>query len=252
MTIGELDFSSVDEIVKEPAVRVVEHYRWVGKKHTELYGQMVDILKNVWRCRRVAVDATGVGEPVAAFLKKALGSRVTPFTFTQSSKSELGFNLLAAVNSGRLKMYAGDGSEEYKEFWREMELARSQYRASQTMNFYVDPSQGPRRLSDEPGAGGGGGAGVRGEEGEGSMKNSPLSPGGRDRGEGALRWVKGGLVVESAPPAEPVAKQEDDHRPNADNGLECPGREGTGASAGRIERPGAAPRDWRSRRRRWP
>jgi hypothetical protein len=142
MTIGEVDFSSVDEIASEPAVKIVEHYRWTGKKHTELYGQMVDILKNVWRCRRAVVDATGVGEPVAAFLKKALGSRVTPFTFTQKSKSELGFNLLAAVNSGRLKMYAGDGSQECREFWREMELARSQYRASQTMNFYVDPAKG--------------------------------------------------------------------------------------------------------------
>jgi hypothetical protein len=79
---------------------------------------------------------------VASFLRKALGSRVTPFTFTQKSKSELGFNLLAAVNSGRLKVYKGDGSEEYQEFRGEMEKARSQYRASQTMNFYVEPAQG--------------------------------------------------------------------------------------------------------------
>ena len=88
------------------------------------------------------MDATGVGEPVAAFLKKALGSRVAPFTFTQSSKSELGFNLLASINAGRLKMYAGDGSVEYQEFWLQMERAKSHYRPSQTINFYVDPSQG--------------------------------------------------------------------------------------------------------------
>ncbi len=142
VTIGEVSFNNGDELVKEPHINVVEHYRWTGKKHTELYAQLVDILKNLWRCRRVAVDATGVGEPVASFLKKALGSRVAPFTFTAKSKSELGFNLLAAVNSGRLKMYAGDGSAEYREFWREMEKAKSQYRPSQTMNFYVDPSQG--------------------------------------------------------------------------------------------------------------
>ena len=142
VTIGELDFPAADEVIKEPHIKIVEHYRWAGKKHTELYAQLVDILKNVWHCRRVVVDATGVGEPVASFLRKALGSRVTPFTFTQKSKSELGFNLLAAINSGRLKMYKGDGSEEYQEFWGEMEKARSQYRASQTMNFYVDPSQG--------------------------------------------------------------------------------------------------------------
>jgi len=141
VTIGELDFSSVDEIVREPVVRIVEHYRWTGIKHTGLYARLADIIRK-WRCRRVAVDATGVGEPVASFLRKRLGPRVTPFKFTQKSKSELGFNLLAAVNAGRLKVYKGDGSEEYGEFWREMEKAKSQYRASQTMNFYVDAAQG--------------------------------------------------------------------------------------------------------------
>ncbi|GAI84002.1 unnamed protein product, partial [marine sediment metagenome] len=88
------------------------------------------------------VDATGVGEPVSSFLRQALGSKVIPFTFTQRSKSELGFNLLAAINSGRLKVYKGDGSAESQEFWQEMEKARSQYRPNQTMNFYVDPAQG--------------------------------------------------------------------------------------------------------------
>ena len=142
ITIGELDFDHVNEINKQPGIRVVEHYWWTGRKHPELYPQIIDILKNVWHCRRVVVDATGVGQPVASFLKKTLGSRVVPFTFTASSKSRLGFDLLAAVNSGRLKMYAGDGSPEYREFWQEMETARSHYRPNQTMSFYVDPTRG--------------------------------------------------------------------------------------------------------------
>ncbi|MFC2001788.1 hypothetical protein ACFLUZ_04715 [Chloroflexota bacterium] len=142
VTIGKLDFSVCGEDNRQPRINVVEHYWWTGRKHAELYPQLVDILKSVWHCRKVVVDATGIGEPVASFLRKSLGSRVVPFTFTQQSKSELGFSLLAAVNSGRLKMYRGDGSEEYPEFWFEMEKARSQYRPSQTMNFYVDPAQG--------------------------------------------------------------------------------------------------------------
>jgi len=142
VTIGELDFSIGDDAQKQSKVKVVEHYWWTGRKHAELYPQLIDVLKNVWHCRKVVIDATGVGQPVSSFLRQSLGSKVSPFTFTQRSKSELGFTLLAAINSGRLKMYAGDGSPEYQEFWFEMEKAKSQYRPSQTMNFYVDPAQG--------------------------------------------------------------------------------------------------------------
>ena len=67
---------------------------------------------------------------------------MSPFTFTARSKSRLGFNLLAAVNSGRLKVYAADGSAEYMEFCFEMEKAKSRYRPNQTMDFYVDPAEG--------------------------------------------------------------------------------------------------------------
>jgi len=142
VTIGELDFSACDDVQKQPKIRIVEHYWWTGIKHTELYSQLVDILKDAWRCRKVVVDATGIGQPVSSFLRRALGSKASPFTFTAHSKSELGFSLLAAINSGRLKVYAGDDSPEYQEFWFEMEKAKSQYRPNQTMNFYVDPAQG--------------------------------------------------------------------------------------------------------------
>jgi hypothetical protein len=103
---------------------------------------LVDLLKNVWHCKKVIVDSTGVGEPVAAFLKQALGHRVVPFKFTAQSKSELGFNLLSAINSGRLKIYAGDGSPEYQEMWFEINKAKSLYRPNRTFNFFVDPSDG--------------------------------------------------------------------------------------------------------------
>ena len=142
VTIGELIFPSGDDIVKEPRINIVEHYRWTGIRHTGLYTRLADILRNIWRCRKVMVDATGVGEPVASFLRKTLGTRVVPFKFTQKSKSELGFNRLAAVNGGRLKVYRGDGSEEYREFMLEIEKVKGQYRPNQTMNFYVDPAQG--------------------------------------------------------------------------------------------------------------
>ena len=142
LTIAELDFAASSDLQKQPTIRIVEHYQWTGTHHTDLYPRLVDLLKNVWGCKRIVVDATGMGQPVASFLRQALGSRVVPFTFTAPSKSKLGFDLLATINSGRLKMYAGDGSPEFQEFWSEIEKAKSQYRPNQTMNFYVDPSHG--------------------------------------------------------------------------------------------------------------
>jgi len=142
ITIGELQPPPEEAFGKEPALNIVQHCSWTGVTHFDLYPQMVDLLKNTWNCRRIVVDATGIGEPVASFLRKELGSRVVPFHFTQRSKSDLGFKLLSFVNSGRLKMYAGDGSAEYQEFWHEMERAKSVFRPSQTMNFYVDPTEG--------------------------------------------------------------------------------------------------------------
>jgi hypothetical protein len=143
VTIGRLVFPSDDAVVKDPRVEVVEHYWWTGHPHSSLYAQLMDLLKNVWGCKRVVVDATGIGAGMASFLVQALGSSVVhPFLFTAASKSQLGFQLLAAINSGRLKMYAGDGSEEYREFWWQMERAKSAFRANQTMNFYVDPAEG--------------------------------------------------------------------------------------------------------------
>ncbi len=138
LTIAEVDTSDT----AQPSIRVVEQYFWTGEKHVTLYSKLVDILKNVWSCRRIVVDATGIGEPVAAFLKKALGSRVIPFKFTQASKSALAFDFLAFTNSGRLKLYAGDGSAEYQACMHQLEKSRSQFRPNQTMNFYVDPAEG--------------------------------------------------------------------------------------------------------------
>ncbi len=123
-------------------IKVVEHYRWTGQPHTDLYAQLVDLLKNVWHCKKILVDSTGVGEPVAAFLKQALGQKVVPFKFTAQSKSLLGFNLLSAVNSGRLKIYSADGSPDYQELWFELNKAKSLYRPNRTFNFFVDPSDG--------------------------------------------------------------------------------------------------------------
>jgi hypothetical protein len=138
ITIAEVDAVSPSQ----PSLRVVEQYRWTGTPHSQLYAHMTDIFKNVWNCRKIVVDATGIGQPVASFLRNELGRRVVPCVITSKSKSDMGFELLSFINSGRLKLYKQDGSEEYKETLFEMERARARYRPNQTMNFYVDPQEG--------------------------------------------------------------------------------------------------------------
>lgn len=142
ITIAEVDTIQRSHInLVQPTLRVVEHYQWTGTPHSALYTQIVSALKK-WSCQRVLVDATGIGQPVASFLRAQLGSRVVPFTFTQKSKSDMGFELLSFVNSSRLKLYQQDGSDEYRELTFQLERAKAQYRPNQTMNFYVDPQDG--------------------------------------------------------------------------------------------------------------
>jgi hypothetical protein len=140
ITIAEVD--AADPSTSQSLLRIVEQYQWTGTPHSQLYAQMTDILKNVWNCRRIVVDATGIGQPVASFLRKELGSKVVPFVITSKSKSDMGFELLSFINSGRLKLYKQDGSREYQQTLFELERARAQYRPNQTMNFYVAPQEG--------------------------------------------------------------------------------------------------------------
>ncbi len=143
LTIGRLVYPAADAIVAEPRIEIVEHYAWTGVAHEQLLPQIIDLLRDVWRVQRVAVDATGLGETASRLIALALGSaRVEPVRFTSESKSRLGFALIAAANGGRLKMYRGDGSGEHREFWRQAEQAQAAYRANSTMNFFVEESDG--------------------------------------------------------------------------------------------------------------
>jgi len=124
-----------------PTLRVVQHYWWTGRPQVEAWTQLLDLLR-AWDVRRVAVDATGMGAGVADFLEAELGERVEKVVFTPGSKSRLGYDLLAAINRGGLKLYREDGSAEMEECRRQMEAARADLRANRTLNFYVPEGEG--------------------------------------------------------------------------------------------------------------
>jgi len=96
---------------------------WTGVKHTQLFQELVGWVR-LWGAEYVVVDATGVGAGLASFLTAALGMRrVRPFVFSAKSKSDLGWGLIAIIDSGRYRDYASDGLEETAMFWQQVEAA---------------------------------------------------------------------------------------------------------------------------------
>lgn len=126
----------------EPVLEVVDVVALVGVAAPDLVPRLADLLGSVWRVDRVAVDSTGLGEPIAADLERRLGSRVRPFRFTAESKSRLGFGLVSAVTSGRLRCFANDGSAEWWALRSEAAAARVTYRPNATIAWGVDPAEG--------------------------------------------------------------------------------------------------------------
>ena len=142
ITIGRVTYNEFNL----PSIEVVHHEWWTGRAHLEQYAATVALVER-WHIRSLVVDATGIGAGLASLLVDRFGlERVTPFTFTRPSKSRLAYQLLALLNSGRLKMYAADASdmsvEVLRECWQQLKRARYRLPVPDTLDFYVDPSEG--------------------------------------------------------------------------------------------------------------
>jgi len=98
--------------LRDGACEVVDHAAWAGAPFADVAAGAEDVARR-WRVERLCVDGTGLGAPLAARLAEALGEhRVERFVFSAASKSELGYGLLAAVNTGGVALYRDDGSPE--------------------------------------------------------------------------------------------------------------------------------------------
>jgi hypothetical protein len=103
LTIFSLDTTNVsDPLVGKPTYRVVNRLAWRGVKHSTLYGSIISLVE-AWSPVKVIIDATGVGAGLANFLLDRLGSRLMPFEFTQRSKSDLGWDFITTIETGRFK-----------------------------------------------------------------------------------------------------------------------------------------------------
>ena len=116
-----------------PIYRVVDRMRWMGKKHAPLRDELADLARNVWRAERVVIDATGIGAGLASFLAERLEDRalgrvipVERFVFSEKSKSQLAWDFIGLIETGRYKEYvdpAPVGSAQRmvtEAFWAEL------------------------------------------------------------------------------------------------------------------------------------
>jgi hypothetical protein len=122
LTMVEVDLSTLDDpLVMRPHYRVVDRAEWVGTPHPQLFATLVSLARDTWCARWVVVDATGVGAGLAGFLERALPGKVIPFIFSAASKSQLGWDFLGLIESGRYKEYAEDGERDTCLFWAQVE-----------------------------------------------------------------------------------------------------------------------------------
>lgn len=108
-----------------PTYRAVDRQLWLGAKHTALYQKILALVVH-WRAAIVVIDATGVGAGLASFLGKALGlfaegGKIIPVEFSPNVKSDLGWNFLGIVETGRFQDYADDQQPDTRQFWYEVE-----------------------------------------------------------------------------------------------------------------------------------
>jgi hypothetical protein len=123
-------------------VEVVHHQWWTGRDHQTQYLALLDLIRT-WDICRIAVDATGIGEALASFLRARLGdSVVEAYKFTRPTKSHLAYNLLSMVNTGRIKLHTRTSEAVDREAWRQYRSAKHTVLPGGFMNFYVDPSDG--------------------------------------------------------------------------------------------------------------
>ncbi len=124
LTIFRLDWaSSLDPLMGAPTYRVVNRLVWSGLAHTALYARLLALAES-WAPRYFIVDASGIGAGLAEFLGRRLGKILLPFVFTAQSKSKLGWDFLAIIESGRYKEYCSEDAELRR--WQEWFFRQAQ------------------------------------------------------------------------------------------------------------------------------
>jgi hypothetical protein len=101
LTIHDVDLSTL-ELLQAPTYRVVHREAWQGQNHLIIFGKLKNYA-DLWNPLYQVIDATGVGEGLWAMLDRTYPHRILPFKFTSTSKSELGYQYIGIIETGRFR-----------------------------------------------------------------------------------------------------------------------------------------------------
>jgi len=118
---------------------VVFVQRWRGLPFAALQADVLGLARG-WAVELLLCDASGLGAPIAAALEAALGRVVQRFVFTAQSKSELGFELLAAAATGKLAI-AGPTTDGLRALRDELEACLVERRAAENIGWAAPPGR---------------------------------------------------------------------------------------------------------------
>jgi len=117
-------FEVVPRLQGGPLYRAVDIFVDHGGRHfaefpgaPSLAERLLAFLEH-WRVQHVIVDAGGVGEGLADWLRARLGNdRLTPFKFGRRSKAALGNRFVSLIETGRFTYWQGDEEEPLSDGW---------------------------------------------------------------------------------------------------------------------------------------
>jgi hypothetical protein len=125
-----------------PMVRVVNGVWWVGRAHLEALKDLAAYCRH-WGIERGVIDARGVGEALAMALQKRVPG-ILAYKATQADVSADCYDLLARINTGRVRFWKADPSAdpELREAQAQARHTRYVIRGHELMALAKPPSHG--------------------------------------------------------------------------------------------------------------
>ncbi|NLC56480.1 MAG: hypothetical protein GX774_06570 [Armatimonadetes bacterium] len=146
---GRTDYTAIAVLRCDGDLKtLVDLHAWQGKDWERQHEEIVRLLRRLPGRARVAIDATGMGDPFSDRLQKALAGRpvaIERLRLTASIKSEVGLYAEQEVAGERVFYAAGPATRaagQLEEFLHQVRWLVREHLAEKAVRWYVSPDKG--------------------------------------------------------------------------------------------------------------